>query len=45
LTFSGGSAGKESACDVGDLGSILVWEDLLGKGTTTHSNILAWKIP
>ena len=23
----------------------LVWEDLLEKGTATHSNILAWRIP
>ena len=36
-----GSAGKESACHVGDLG----WEDPLEKGTATHSSILAWRIP
>ena len=35
------SAGKESACDVGDLG----WEDPLKKGKATHSNTLAWRIP
>ena len=23
----------------------LVWEDLLEKGTATHSSILAWRIP
>ena len=23
----------------------LGWEDLLEKGTSTHSNILAWRIP
>jgi len=23
----------------------LGWEDLLGKGKATHSNILAWRIP
>ena len=23
----------------------LGWEDLLEKGTATHSNILAWRIP
>ena len=47
--FSGGSAGKKSACNVGDLGSylgsFLGWEDLLEKGTATHSSVLAWKIP
>ena len=45
LGFPGGSAGKESACNVGDLGSILGWEDPLEKGTATHSSILAWRIP
>ena len=46
--FSGfpcGSVGKESTCNAGDLGSILGWEDPLGKGKATHSSILAWKIP
>ena len=33
--FPGGSAGKESACNVGDLG----WEDPLEKGNATHSSI------
>ena len=42
--FPGGSVGKESACRVGDLGRSLGWEDL-EKGMTTHSNILAWRIP
>ena len=37
----GGSDGKESACNAGDLG----WEDTLEKGTATHSSILAWRIP
>ena len=36
-----GSAGKESACNVGDLG----WEDPLEKGKVTHSSIPAWIIP
>ena len=36
---------KESACNAGDLGWILGWEDPLEKGTATHSSILAWKIP
>ena len=35
------SAGKDSACNVGDLG----WEDPLEKRRATHSNILAWRIP
>ena len=35
------SVGKESACNVGDLG----WEDPLVKGKATHSSILAWRIP
>ena len=40
-----GSAGKEPTCNVGDLGSILGWEDPLEKGKATHSSILAWRIP
>ena len=47
--FPGGSDGKESACNVGDLGShnvwSLGWEDPLEKGMATHSSILAWRIP
>ena len=39
--FPYGSAGKEFACNVGDLG----WEDPLEKGKTIHSSILAWRIP
>ena len=45
LGFPGGSDGQESACDVGDLGLILGWEDSLEKGIATHSSILAWRIP
>ena len=45
LGFSCGSAGKESAPNVGDLGLILDWEDPLEKRTATHSSILAWRIP
>ena len=44
-SFPGGSAGKESACSVGDLGSIPGWEDPLEKGKATLSSILAWRIP
>ena len=43
--FPGGSAGKESACNVGDGVLSLGWEDLLEKGKATHSRILAWRIP
>ena len=35
LGFPGGSNGKESTCNAGDLGS----------GMATHSSILAWRIP
>ena len=42
--FPSGSAGKESACNVGDLGLSLGWEDPLEKGKATHSNTLAWRI-
>ena len=41
----GGSAGKQSACNAGDLGSIPGWEDPLEKGVTNHSSIFAWEIP
>ena len=43
--FPGGSDSKESACNVGDPGSVLGWEDPLDKGMATHSYILAWRIP
>ena len=39
--FPGSLAGKESACNVGDLG----WEDPLEEGMAIHSSILAWRIP
>ena len=85
MVFPNSSAGKESACNAGDPGSIpglgkspgegkgyplqyswisllaqlvknlpamqetwvrsLGWEDPLEKGTVTHSNVLAWRIP
>ena len=41
LGFPGGLAGKESACNVGDLGQSLGWEDPLEKDKATHSSILA----
>ena len=42
--FPGSSPGKESTCNAGDLGSILVWEDPLDEGMATLSSILAWRI-
>ena len=45
LGFPGGSDGKKSACNAGDLGSIPGLGRLLKKETTTHSSILAWRIP
>ena len=46
LGFRGGSAGKESACNVGDIWvRSLGWEDPLEKGTATHTSILAQRIP
>ena len=41
--FPGGSDGKESTCNVGDLGLISGLGRSLEKGTATHSSILAWK--
>ena len=41
LGFPGGSAGKESTYNVGDLD----WDHPLEKGKATHSSILAWRIP
>ena len=43
--FSGGSDGKESACNVGDWVGSLGGEDPLEKEMATHSSILAWEIP
>ena len=39
--FPCGSAGKESACNAGDMGSIPGLERSLEKGKATHSSILA----
>ena len=41
----GGSAGKESACNVGELVRSLGWEDPVEKGTAIPSGILAWRTP
>ena len=43
--FPGGSDGKESACNAGDLVRSLGQEDPLEKEVATHSSILAWRIP
>ena len=43
LGFSCGSAGKESACNAGDLGSVPELGRSPGEGKATHSSILAWK--
>ena len=39
-----GSAGKEFACNAGDLNSTPGLERSLEKGKTTHSGILTWRI-
>ena len=41
MSFPGGSDGKEFACNAGDPGSTLGWEDPLEKEMTTNSSILA----
>ena len=43
--FPGGSDGKESACNAGDLCLIPGWEDPLEEGMAIYSSILAWRIP
>ena len=45
LGFSGGSDGKESACNTGDLGSIPGWERSPGEGNGYPLQYLAWRIP
>ena len=45
LGFPCGSAGKESACNVRDLGLIPGLGRSLEKGKATHSSILAWRTP
>ena len=47
LLFPGGSNGNESACNAGDPGSIpaLGRSPGEGNGMTSHSSILAWRIP
>ena len=43
--FPGGSDGKESACNAGDLGSTPGLGRSPEKKMATHSSILAWRIP
>ena len=45
MDFPGGSDGKASVYNAGDLGSIPCWEDLLEKEMAIHSSTIAWKIP
>ena len=46
MGFPCGSAGKEDACNDGDLGlTSLAWDDPLEKGKAMHSSSLAWRIP
>ena len=45
MGFAGGSDGKESACNAGDLGLIPGLGRSPGAGMATHSCILAWRIP
>ena len=45
LGFLCGSAGKESTCNAGHLGSIPGLGRSLEKGKATHSRILAWRVP
>ena len=42
--FPSGSVGKESTCNVGDLGSIPGLGRFLEKRKAPHSSILAWRI-
>ena len=43
--FPGGSDGKASVCNAGDLGSISGVGRSSGEGNAAHSSTLAWKIP
>ena len=45
LGFPGGSDGKASVCNAGDLCSIPGWGDPLEKEMTAQSSILSGKIP
>ena len=43
--FCGGSDGKESVCNEGELGSIPGLGKSLEEGMASHSSTLAWRIP
>ena len=45
MGFPGGSDGVQSACKVGDLGSIPGSGRPPGKGMAMHSSVLDWRIP
>ena len=45
MDFPGGSDGKESACNAGDMSSIFGSGRSPGEGNGYHSSILAWRIP
>ena len=45
LGFSGGTDGKESACNAGDVGSIPGFERFPGEGNGNALQYLAWRIP
>ena len=45
MGFPGGLDGKESVCNEETWVPSLDWEDPLEQGMTTHSSILAWRIP
>ena len=45
MGFPGGPAGKESACNVGDMGTIPGLGRSLEKGMATYSSIVAWRSP
>ena len=45
MGFSGGSDGEDSACSMGDLGSIPESGRSPGEGNGNSLHILAWEIP
>ena len=45
VDFPGGSDGKQSTCNVGDLGLIPGLGNSPEGGMTTYSSILAWRTP
>ena len=45
MVFPGGSEGKASACNAGDLGLTPGSGRSPGEGNGNHSSTLAWKIP